>query len=534
MTSNASSPTQRHAPAPLSPITTSSNVPPRGHTVRVASDASRSVLSTRSAPSFTSTNATNTYPPSSYASSSTGVPLARRILNHPSRTGAPLPPALSPPPGNKDEHVANDISRLNDEIYDFIALALRGYVTPWYSRLTPRDREFIPEINKAVVAVVQELDRRVRRADLDRLLLVDLPILVTQHYEDFRLARSKLGTSYAAGASLSLSASSAEAQSQTKPSSSSSLPPSAAAENPALAHIFHNIQSHLALNASGEIDDTYLRQAVDHVLKTCLPPQDWASEMERSIVREIIVKPVLGSVLNKLSQPWFLHSILLSLLGSPRASESPTASPQATNPIGSTSLPSSPFKPQHFIILFLTLVQTISTFCLNAIAFFQRARVLVHTVNVAYPYPSSPSPQSSSKTSQPQIPVSAPSIPSSGLPFLTIPQRGTSVPAHHNTPTPTPAPPIDPMDSKEYATSLLEMLATMLTMRKRRASSTFLGMLDWSVGFTEGFLNRYELYPLHFVLRALADYHRHFDLFFTPSSHPGLLTHLFTLNSSNS
>lgn len=120
-----------------------------------------------------------------------------------------------------------------------------------------------------------------------------MPSLIRQHYEDFRLAQSKLHTSYASGLDSSDDA------------------------NSALAQIFHSIQSHLALSPSGSIDQTYLRQSIDHVLKACLPEQDWNSEVERSIVREIVVGPICGAAVSRLTQPWFLHGMFLSLVGRP-------------------------------------------------------------------------------------------------------------------------------------------------------------------------------------------------------------------------
>jgi hypothetical protein len=165
--------------------------------------------------------------------------------------------------------------------------------------------------------------------------------------------------------------------------------------------MFHNIQSHLAVKPDGQVEDMYLRQAVDHVLKSCLPPQDWASEIERSIIREVIVTPVLGGMIPRISQPWFLHSLALSLLG--------TLSPQRYETQNDSCLPETTLSPAPIsfsprrrppktcqrlnlsfntsLSLFSLLVQTLSTFCLNAIAFIQRSRVLIATVNAQ---PSSP------------------------------------------------------------------------------------------------------------------------------------------------
>ena len=235
------------------------------------------------------------------------ISLARRTLNLPSNTNAPLPPLVSPPLATPAAPIdLDEYARVNEELYDLIALALRAYVSSWYSRVSPLDKEFIPEVNVAIVAVVTELAKRIQAADLDYLILNDIPVLVAQHYRDYRLARSKLGTSY--------SSSGLSSDTNTKAN---------------LARVFHNIQSHLAVSPDGQIDDTYVRQAVDHILRTCLPPQDWASEMERSIVREIIVRPVLGSILPRLSEPWFLHMIALAILGNPSVSE---VSPNISNP----------------------------------------------------------------------------------------------------------------------------------------------------------------------------------------------------------
>ena len=193
--------------------------------------------------------------------------------------------------------MSNDVRKLNEEIYDIVALILRGYISPWYHKLSPNDKEFLPEISAVIVAAIRALHQRFESADLEYLFLDDIPTLIIQHYHDHRLAREKVNTSYASGVPQ-------DSNSQT-----------------ALAYMFHNIQSHLAVTPDGQVDDTYLRQAVDHVLKSCLPMHDWASEMERSIIREVVVAPVLGSVIPRVSQPWFLHSLALSLLGNPQPVE---------------------------------------------------------------------------------------------------------------------------------------------------------------------------------------------------------------------
>lgn len=71
----------------------------------------------------------------------------------------------------------------------------------------------------------------------------------------------------------------------------------------------------MAVAADGTVDEAYVRQAFDDVLKTCVSSEDYEPETERYIVREILVKVVLGGIIPKLTQPWFIQQSVLNLLG---------------------------------------------------------------------------------------------------------------------------------------------------------------------------------------------------------------------------
>lgn len=223
--------------------------------------------------------------------------LARRLLFPHHSPSAPLPPILACATEERIREFRDPagLKAFNDEIYDFLALALRGFVLPWWSKITPRDKEFLQEITRIITHLVRELESRVLVADLPSLVAKTVPILITQHYVDYRLAESKLSTSYSTGLH-----------------GNSSLP-----------YLFHSLQPHMAISAEGVIDPNYIRQVVEHIMKTCLPPEDWQAETERNIVREIILKIVTEDVFPKLSQSWFLHKNLLDVLGSPNESAAP-------------------------------------------------------------------------------------------------------------------------------------------------------------------------------------------------------------------
>lgn len=174
---------------------------------------------------------------------------------------------------------------LDAELYDLIALALRAYINPWWTKISRYDKQLLVEITRTLSSVFRVLEARLLAADLSPLIYHHLPVLLKQHCVDYRAAARKLGSSYAAAGSASL------------------------------PMLFHGQQQHVGVSIDGKIDEVYVRAAVDVVLKACLSPEDWDAEAERYLLRELIVKTVCVDVAPRITQPWFLHSTLLNLLG---------------------------------------------------------------------------------------------------------------------------------------------------------------------------------------------------------------------------
>jgi len=202
------------------------------------------------------------------------IPLSKRLL-FPTLTSNELPPLLAS---------STTPPELTAELYDLIALALRAFVNPWWTKITRYDKEFLPEITRILSIAIRALEARVLATDLSPLVFCDIPTIITQHYCDYRNASSKLTTSYASGGAVSL------------------------------PQLFHQLQPHMAVSADGNIDEEYFRQILDHILKSCLPSEDYDPEAERFIVREIILKVVLNDVVPKITQPWFIQKTILDLL----------------------------------------------------------------------------------------------------------------------------------------------------------------------------------------------------------------------------
>lgn len=178
--------------------------------------------------------------------------------------------------------------------------------SPWYTKITPRDKDFLPCINQILAHVFRSLQPRLAGTEpLTTLLLLDIPTLLAFHVETHNLSQSvpshppfgTLQPHIAVGReddALSLPAS-PPFPDETDASSQPPAPP------------------------LSPIEPLYLNQIIDGVLRVLLPLEDYESDLERTIVREIIVRVVLVGLLRKLCQPWFWWQVIGSVLGPPKS-----------------------------------------------------------------------------------------------------------------------------------------------------------------------------------------------------------------------
>ena len=194
--------------------------------------------------------------------------LARRLL---------FPHSAVVPPLLATSDVPHD---LHAELYDLIALSLRAYLNPWWTRITRYDKDFLPHTAQLLTVVIRALESRILALDLPALVFCDVPNVITQHYRDYRYAEAKL----------------------------------VAGDVASLPLLFHHLQPHIALSSDGTLDREYYRQIVDRVLRVCLPPEDYAPDAERAIICEVLVKILVDHVILKIAHPWFMQSMILDLL----------------------------------------------------------------------------------------------------------------------------------------------------------------------------------------------------------------------------
>ncbi|KAH9486725.1 hypothetical protein JR316_0000790 [Psilocybe cubensis] len=273
--------------------------------------------------------------------------LASRLLFH----AAPAPLLF---------HSHNVAPELTPEIYDFLALALRAYVSPWWSKITRYDKDFLPHISAVLTTVIRVLDRRIQALDLPDLVFHDAPAIIVQHYRDYRNAAAKTQTAYATGGAASLST------------------------------LFAHLQPHMAISPDGSLNREYYRQIVDHILKACLPPEEYAPEAERLIIREVVVKVLIDDVIPKITQPWFINRTILDLMG---PQEEPIF-------VSQPPVPPSTSTSHTFLVIVLSLLQSFSGMCLALIHTYKQTMSTIKLVQ-----------QSPPRTPQPPPPAFVPSVP---------------------------------------------------------------------------------------------------------------------------
>lgn len=186
---------------------------------------------------------------------------------------------------------------------------------------------------------------RITSIDHMELLFLDLPALLERHVRDFDDAEAKAH--------------------------------SGQAHNVDRDSLFNRLQPHLAVSVvplpSGRgvepvVDRVYLRALVENLLRLLLPPGEWSSwstlrrrarkicswlvrknqiadetlfaeeyrsEAERAVVREIVTCLIFGAVFDKVAQPWFVHQTLAKVLEADELARS------APPPSSSSSSPAS-------------------------------------------------------------------------------------------------------------------------------------------------------------------------------------------------
>lgn len=80
------------------------------------------------------------------------------------------------------------------QLYGVISVIIKEFVQTWYSKITP-DQVFVNEVIQIIAHCTRGLEQRLRKVDLESLLLDEIPELLESHLRSFRIAKRQ-ATSY--------------------------------------------------------------------------------------------------------------------------------------------------------------------------------------------------------------------------------------------------------------------------------------------------------------------------------------------------
>ncbi|KAI9692743.1 MAG: hypothetical protein M1820_009386 [Bogoriella megaspora] len=179
------------------------------------------------------------------------------------------------------------------QLYAFIAIIIKEFVQSWYGKITP-DHAFVDEVIQIIAHCTRALEQRLRKVDLEALLLDEIPELVDAHIAAYRLAHRPLN-------------------------------PPPLALNP--RELYHQLNPHPALSPtpseSGTLTIVEQREHEEHwrqlvaqgVLAIILPTDDLENSCLRSLVTEVLSEMILGnSVGGKACEGWFIWEAITRIL----------------------------------------------------------------------------------------------------------------------------------------------------------------------------------------------------------------------------
>ncbi|EKC98830.1 hypothetical protein A1Q2_06877 [Trichosporon asahii var. asahii CBS 8904] len=318
---------QAHAPSPSvvslplpSPSSSASPTPAPPNT--------RQNSAIKSAPPTSASTPTHTAPPNTRQNSaksapSTSAPTPRPALSKsPSVTATScLPPLFETP--------TPELVALHDKLYHFLALILRAYVLQWYSKISPRDTQPLPEINNALVPILRPL-LDVHREELVDLLLLHAPALLTLHLQTLRQAQAAVplpATSYISTATPN-AVPTVQNPEEPEQAGIDEVLDGMREEEERLGDAYH---ARLPLRSVTRQDGHWTVDP-EYYVALGLRLQPEGGELQKTIVAELLAGSVLGNVSKRIGMPWFWAQMLHKQLSPKSFSDADSEPAEVTQP----------------------------------------------------------------------------------------------------------------------------------------------------------------------------------------------------------
>jgi hypothetical protein len=127
-------------------------------------------------------------PKADFTSETATLSLIRRVLSP--QNGHASDPRATPRPIEDLLPPLTSFNEVDIQLYAIIAIVLKDFVYAWYARITP-DHVFVEEVIQIIAHTTRALEQRLRRIDLEGLVLDEIPALLVAHVqcEDVQVVR---------------------------------------------------------------------------------------------------------------------------------------------------------------------------------------------------------------------------------------------------------------------------------------------------------------------------------------------------------
>ncbi|KAF4121225.1 mitochondrial splicing suppressor protein 51 [Geosmithia morbida] len=249
----------------------------------------------------------------SNASSSTSDPLSDRVTTSLiRRTLCPSDNKIRDGSSSDIHDVLPPLTSRNDvdlQLYALVAIILRDFVQSWYGRITT-DEAFVAEIVHIVAHCTRAIEQRLRKVDLESLLLDEIPDLVERHMVAYRASRHPVAN--------------APVQVDTRQAYHCLFP------LPALSPV-PIPEEEKSVEEQKRNETVYRQLLVQAVLAVLLPTEDLENGCLTTLVGQILSDLIIGNlVAEKLAQPWMMWEMIVILARVVNQRRDPAAAPSAS------------------------------------------------------------------------------------------------------------------------------------------------------------------------------------------------------------
>ncbi|CAL8576386.1 hypothetical protein XPA_002272 [Xanthoria parietina] len=188
------------------------------------------------------------------------------------------------------------------QLYTIIAIVVKELVYSWYGKITP-DQAFVEEVVRIVAHCTLAVEGRLRKIDLESLLLDEIPELVESHVLAYRISHGSAQTSVSSNSPRAV-------YHELNPHPAMLPVPEPSSETP------------IAQQSKNEVD--FRQLLVQGALAILLPTEDLENACLRTLVADAVAETILGkSIGGRVCDGWFVWTSITKLVDEVKALSKP-------------------------------------------------------------------------------------------------------------------------------------------------------------------------------------------------------------------